>query len=767
MKKQIAKIVLILLPLWLMVSCSSSDSSTPVNLGTTVPPTQTQTVVKPKVIFDYSEKLDYSYDANKSNIQELLPLYVNRYQEFDEKLQKFSDENNRTTFDNYYEWFVGDLITTLRAVDSHPSYAPRGESKSFIASVVDKTIDYSDYKLIGDFDDNGEVNFEDEKLLKEVIYLQSDDPKYDINVDNKVDILDMINLVARFTTEIKTFDFYTLGGEKLDIESRTFSDARSFNYETTQTKIMVVAKDSNNVSGFESGLDDIDTLWYKNISRSEQRAILRAEGLDATDPKKLEFVNEALEFILEEPEPYLLGWKVSLKFNSSDKFYEDLDDQGLIYMDTTHFLPLKKEISSHFKTTTMGVDTMSYLSKSTFLYHIGAGRYIPKDEEINGNYVYDLDDNSFVTHVKAIRKSFKHSHTVGGKTVFIQTICHASSVLVTSNTDKTLSGFIKKDGNLIEDDGVLTATRVGPDPKEVIYEVKLNHAEYKLENIPFGAYKLDYETKCGCTQTIEDKFIFKKNRAFIDQDFNIESKEVRVTLRILDADNEPVKGKSVKIHSDECLSEEQMFMSTSDSNGEAKFSQDIPIGSYRVYVDGIASGNVKICDNLSKDIVIDDKALWDINITFNGRFGVLQNNIPNVEIASISDANIVLVDPAAYPYPEELSFDGKRLVDTSYFKENGINFELNYYPEGISNTYSKGLSLVMLDEDTYGSIGGDGDTWFGDPASAPSWDGINTLFNVAQTQAFTNHKTFTLSDTGRWVNDGGSSTLTVVFTPVF
>lgn len=756
--KKITLISVILVTL-IAVGCGE-DNSTKNKKDPNIPQESTE------IVENYNLTLDYDYNSDGSATQELLPLHVNRYEDVQNKLNTLN--NDKEAFDNYYEWYIGDLISTQRAIDSHPSYAPRGNGKSLVVIVSNKKIDYSAYKLLGDFDANGEVNFKDEALLKEAIYQNNHDSKYDMNIDGKVDISDMINLIARIATEIKTFDFYTLTGEKLDIPSRNFTSTRSFAYDGGEQSVMVVAKDINNVSGFESGLSDIETLWYIESAGSSKNK--QKEGLEATSPERIAFVRETLAYIKQDPEPYLLGWKISVKFRTTDGFYLEMDSQGLIDMDgDSYFGTLESEINPHFRDTTMDKETKRLLEKNRYLYHIGAGRY-EKDEKVDGKYDFDLSADSFRTHVKAFRKTLKTSKTVNGKTIFISSIAHGSSVVFTSDADKTLSGFIKEDGELIQDKGKIKATRIGPDPEDVSYESEqLNHAEYKLENIPFGAYKIEYERGCGCVEIIDDEFIFSENREYVDEDFDIEKKEVTVKLTILDKDQNPLTGKNVKIKSDACLVDENTFFDTSDSSGKVEFNE-VPIGKYIVYVDDEESSTINFCNDYNGNVFAEQ--LWDIDVSFTGRSYSNEWHWDNIKIADSQEPLKIEYD-SEYPFPYMHQHGGKTLVDTSFYDNTDGGLIFAYYPEAY--TYSNGLALIKkgYSIDLQDLIVGEspiymaGDTYFscGDEAITPTWDGIQTSLSAAQEAAYIKNETFTLSDTGDWVNAAGSSSLTITFTP--
>jgi hypothetical protein len=787
----------------LLNGCGSDESSEkkPTDKNTTQETNTTVQENNSSSVVDYTLPLKYNYNSDKSAIQELLPLHVNRYEDVQKSLDAIVDDKEK--FENHYEWYVGDLISTQRAIDKHPSYAPRGEDKSLIVTVTNGQIDYSSYRLKGDINENGEVDFDDEKLLKEA--LLGNDNKYDINDDGVVDIKDTIDLLARLGTEITTFDFYSVSGQKLDIASRNFDESRSFAYGGTEQKVMVVAKDINGVSGFTSGLSDMDTLWYVGLSTQKQQKIMqKEEGLEATNPDRIKFVKEAIAYIEQTPEPYLLGWKISVKFSTTDSTYLQLDSHGLEDMDSSYFAMLEAKINPHFAKTKMKKPTKRYLTKNIYLYHIGAGRY-SKDAQVDGKYEFDLVMNSFETHVKAFRKTLKHSTTINGKTVVTTNIAHASSVVFTSKSDKTLSGFIKEDGELIKDSGKIKAQRIGPDPKKEEYEGGLEHAEYKLKNIPFGAYKLEYERACGCVELIDSEFIFTKNRAYVDKDFNIDKKEVKVKLTVRDRDKNLLKGENVKIESAECLEEKKIFLDVSDNAGKVSFD-DVPVGRYKVYVDDVESGTIDFCKEFDGEAL--GEQLWDIDLKYEAKrnsdasystFSAFKEwHWKKVKIAGIDETlktyaevdNLFNQKEFYYPFSEystiylshtnlydkqEIGFNtnvkGETGIGLVYYESGGYLQRNNFYCiEGIAELIADyttaqmketsqltGENYIMVRNSmrqTYSSFGCNLDFYT-----------INTDLTNNQSNALVEHKAFTVKRTGDWGNLEGKSTVTVTFTP--
>jgi len=789
--KKMKKILLILSVMMLFTGCGSNDEK---KKNIDVNNTEESNVTTPDTSsVDYTTPLKYNYNSDKSSIQELLPLHVNRYEEVQKNLDARVEDKEK--FENYYEWYVGDLISTQRAIDKHPSYAPRGDNKSLIVTVKNGQIDYSSYVLKGDIDENGEVDFEDEKLLKEA--LLAGDNKYDINGDDVVDIKDTIDLLARIGTEIKTFDFYTLSGEKLDIPSRDFEDSRSFAYDGAEQKVMVVAKDVNGVSGFISGLSDIDTLWYAGLSTQKQQKIMqKEEGLEATNPDRIRFVREAIKYIEQTPQPYLLGWKISVKFSTTDSTYLQLDSHGLKDMDSSYFSMLEVKINPHFVKTKMKQPTKRYLTKNLYLYHIGAGRY-SKDEQVDGKYTFDLVMNSFETHVKAFRKTLKHSTTINGKTVISTNIAHASSVVFTSKADKTLGGFIKEDGKLIKDAGKIKAHRIGPKPKEENYKDGLEHSEYKLEHIPFGAYKLEYERKCGCVELIDSEFIFAKNGAYLNKDFNIDKKEVKVKLTVRDKDKNLLKGKNVKIQSAKCLEEKKIFLDVSDSAGKVSFD-DVPIGQYKVYVDDVESGTVNFCKEFDGEAI--GEQLWDIDMKlYSHTYPNVESfysgfNIDNkewhwkkVKFAKTTDKAYTFEEakklfnqgefynPYIVPHPNfnnllVLGQTEKNIIFRP-FDRGKVGVDLHYRNNDYCLETVDSIVKYYINKELfpdYGEKSGIGEHILnGHCLDIKDAEGlyINTKLNSSQIDSLKRHEKFTFSGVSQWLNTQGEATLTVVFTP--
>jgi len=161
---------------------------------------------------------------------------------------------------------------------------------------------------------------------------------------------------------------------------------------------------------------------------------------------------------------------------------------------------------------------------------------------------------------------------------------------------------------------------------------------------------------------------------------------------------------------------------------------------------------------------------WSIDVDFQGRSYSHTWHWDNVKIASKADPVKTEWD-ATYPFPYLGNYGEKILLDTSFYNTDGAEglivsyFSSDYGVNGDAVFAKKGF---CLDAEWINTIVTDqGDTSFAcsNKAYTSSWDIINTSLNADQAAAYQAHQAFTFHDTGRWINDGGSSSLTITFTP--
>jgi len=273
---------------------------------------------------------------------------------------------------------------------------------------------------------------------------------------------------------------------------------------------------------------------------------------------------------------------------------------------------------------------------------------------------------------------------------------------------------------------------------------------------------------------IDSEFIFAKNRAYVDEDFNIDKKEVKVKLTVRDKDKNLLKGKNVKIQSGECLQEKKIFLDVSDSAGKVSFD-DVPIGQYKVYVDDVESGTVNFCKEFDGEAV--GEQLWDIDVKYAEHSN--SENSTQVHIfeewhwkkVKIADIN----DPVStFQEVEELINEGKELPPYPW-DENGVYLILadtsNYsrvapFSYGNNPDYDFSIEYISSEKSycirpnsTYTRLSAhlcgvsDGTGW------------MNLGFGSSEVKSLLEHKPFTFIRNADWSNKAGTAKYTFTFTP--
>lgn len=221
------------------------------------------------------------------------------------------------------------------------------------------------------------------------------------------------------------------------------------------------------------------------------------------------------------------------------------------------------------------------------------------------------------------------------------------------------------------------------------------------------------------------------------------------------------------------MSDEQTFLDSSDNSGNVSFNE-VPVGKYTVFVNDEESRSITFCGNYNGDVLAEP--LWDITVSFDGRYYDNDWSWEDVIIASSTD-ELKTIDELnteagqEFPFPYEHQYGGKILVDTAFYDDTADGLVLTYYENAfvsgnatINKGYSFDLEYLLVGTEEFGMAG---DTHFtqGDPMVTPTWDPIQTSLNGEQEAAYLNHEAFTLHDTGEWINDQGTSSLTITFTP--
>ena len=555
-------------------------------------------------VYIHEVESTYNYNKDNSAVRNLYNEQVNAYSDIQTQLNNLKKDTK--AYNTLFDSFIINIFQYTTSTDSFASYAPRGDSKSLNVDVINNRIDYSSYTLKGDVDSDWDVDFNDIEALKNAMFKSDNSAEFDINGDSKVDITDVIEIAARVNTHIASFDFYDSNFEKLDISTRSVDDSMSVSIENKElTSIIIVAKDENGASGFESGLSDSDDVWYKKSGwKFVETTLIDDTQRSSKRTNKNDLLNGALNDALAiTPEPYLVGWNLTVTYIETGYFAE-LDEYGLEGSDF-YLSKATDKIEPYFRKTNMGnTGKVLFHDKKQFIYQIGS-RNAKKNE------------------VKGKRIGMKHAFTLEGKTVFVQQTASAFSVLFESKADKTLSGIIESEK---EYKGTLNFHRIGPEPKVEEYETTIENSEFTIKNLPFGAYSVEMKDACQCSDVLEANYIFdtEEEATFTP---NESVSKVDVTLKILDKSQTPQKNKKVELRAKACLNQatsgnnefyEEPEEQTSDNNGKVNFN-DVFIGDYDVYVDNKRIQSIHFCKKNNQNIIIDP--LWRFDVTYKGVYG--------------------------------------------------------------------------------------------------------------------------------------------------
>ncbi len=704
----------------------------------------------------------YDYNTDKSSLYLLPPVFVNQYKEVQKSLDNAKDDEGK--FYSLLGSYIADLIKSSTSLDTLPSYAPRGDLSSHIVSVSNGTIDYSDYILKADIDLNSEVNFEDLKLLSSAILNADNSFQYDVNRDGVVDTADVIYLLARLNSEIKSFDFYTTNGQKLNIPSRDVGATRSFTYTGSEIQIMVVAKDINNVSGFETGLSDIDEAWYKQTgwvlqSAPQRRGVTDDWNFDTLGQESIgEYLNN---------NAFLIGWKTNImehSMNTAIPFQSFNEEPFASYIEL-----LEQEVMLHFKDTDMNhPPERSIQNPNEIIDNTGAIYFHTYDYAVG--IVNDSNPN---TYMQMQNLALSSAYILGERSITIKHYYYWSMEAYMSLEENRLTGTIELTDTSDRIEGSITGMRIGPDPKDAIYEGSITENTFKLNNpVAFGAYLLTYTDECSCQKVLDEAYVFEDETPL---HYELTVDKAKVTLALLNKEGEPISGKDILIMATPCVSaniEDKSFNSITDADGKVIF-EDVPIGKYTVYVANKENSEISFCETYSG--TLSPEVLWDIHIAYNGRSTNYTKDYKDIIIASINDdlntwESVIEWGKGEFPFPLPADDrNGVLLTDTSWFSNYGEN-TMSYYPDGYPANRPPYLikpGYCFITEELNGLLINQGDTGIGcmDTAYTPSWDQIDTSLHTEQEKAFLEYRAFTIQDTGKWLNNAGTSTLTVRFTP--
>jgi hypothetical protein len=607
----------------------------------------------------------YNYNSDGSAVRTLNNEAVNTYAAVQTTLDGL--KNDKAAFDTQLAKFTAEILQQLTPLDSIPSYAPRGNNKSMNVSVKNGTIDYSSYRLDGDANNDGSVDFKDIEILGDALY--SSAASYDVNHDGVMDIKDVVYALARLNTEIASFDFYDTSYTKLPIAKRMFDDSRTLSYDGNVSEVIVVAKDSNGASGFEDTLSDSSDVWYKKSGWTYSDSELLYESNPASAPAlriaASVMVRDCVRAVTNmEVSPYLTGWHLSVSYvetGTFDGFGETGIDQFSMFLTEA-----KNKIDSHFIKSNMGVPGSVAQTLTEYVYHIGSTG--GERNEVNADNL-----------------TYASSYTREGDTVTIKRIVHAASVLYESAANNTLGGKVNADVTL---DGDITLDRIGPSPQEDTFKGSVTQNDVEVKNIPLGEYTATMNTACLCPLTLSN-IIYDSPSA--QANFSVSESAVKgtITIDVVDAENVPLSGKNVSIEADSCLDQgtggSSLFFGetiATDDLGEAVF-ENMAFGDYKISVDGEYVRTIHVCENSRETIVLN--STWYLKYTTSSPYGsgsmIVKNFTYECEGYSIDTygktCSEVYIDDAdtSITYSGAIAYDP--YLTPLYIFENGL--QLNYF----------------------------------------------------------------------------------------
>lgn len=620
---------------------------------------------------------DYDYNTDSGVTLPLNASVINTRKEVKAHLETLKDD--KEAFDAYLKIFETTLLSSSfetfsgaplkRNVELDiPSNAPLGDAKSMIVTVKDGKIDYSSYQLKGDVNEDSIVDFTDIELLNDAIFNDYYNTDYDVNSDGNVDLEDIIDVSARLLTEIGYFDFYTTDGEKLDIATRSAQAEKIFSYSGSATQVMLVAKDTNMVSSFATGLSDLDEVWYKqeyviedvtvdynsNLKESVSTRALAPETCTyvagpRVPPKvssiKHSLLQQAIAFAIDaQPEEHLTSWNFSVRYGYRGNYSDQ--DSGLL---NTDFTMAKATVDKHFEKADMGNAPAIQLStEKEFIYK--AGRSMGITTKVSADHSIHNDEIC----------------TKNGKLIRLKYIILASSVLSISDPIYALEGIIE--GEPFK--GKLFLHRIGPTPSSSDFEAIVDGAKFSAPFLPYGEFTVKAETECGCEIQLSDAFIFTDTTTSVTvSNPDDATKELYLSLDVKDKEQKKIEGAEVKIVSEECATEAFSDSATTDSNGNVRF-ENLKPASYKVFVNGKLAKTILVCGNTNTVVNIVENPLWKLHVD-------LVTTVPDIEDGSITIRNF--------------SIDLKKSTWTTFVAHN--------YMEEINNIVSVNYSAGVKHND--------------------------------------------------------------------
>ncbi len=575
----------------------------------------TQTTLEPnpfEEINDTSEEVQptanaYEYDSDGTAMYKLDQNLCNQWQEDGDY-----NSSNITEVMDYYKEIAAQAIndTTFRV----PVYAPQGVAGDFNVTVQNGVLDFSDYKVPGDVTGDGRVDMEDVNMIVNALglsaYMTPSADLYDVNGDGTVDKRDILYIMARLTTQVDHFDFYTVDGDKLPIDSIGWYDEhRVQNLDSSVPSVVrVIARDEN---GASSSKDPKITqnAWYKKLNKTlnkpfegcEMDIALIAPIFSAPAGKYVIGYSANIKF---SGGTIINGKKVKNTLNGCQHYIRDLYMASSVHK---YFTPTNMEKIVKFG---QDVDNVTMAIQDGFRFETN----VLKNLKLRNELIKDLDYDQSAVHTSV----YKSHVSIDNKTYVVYQLVHALRVYIESKKKYSAHGKITRNASdKYEDCGQIRFHRYGPAHQmddEAVDLKKVSDKETKFEfkeNLSSGHYHQSAIIwPKGSEYILNKEFIVHFDKAN-EINFNIPWSPNSIKGHLYDKNHKPIKKKQMVLRST-CDHTLKKYVTT-DENGFFEF-KDADIGEYEVLIDDKPKAVVTQKGFGTTADITDDTTFWKLEV---------------------------------------------------------------------------------------------------------------------------------------------------------